>query len=155
MSEAQIKAALDGWFFKFNHVNGEVKARRVPRDFMPDHCPPSSSNTGENSNWEAWQDDTIRTMREAGEFWHDIAKAVGKSASTVNKRYSELCLKEGKKRTDIGVRAFHRYSQEVEDKVVAMRHRGLQYTEIGERLGMTHLQTYAVYRRYRDREQRA
>lgn len=103
--------------------------------------------------WRPEEDDTIFTMRSAGERWSAIAKAIGVSMATATKRYHQICVARGVEPLSNELTASRKFTPEQAARVVELRKAGLQFAEIGEILGIDRIKANHIFLRWQKRQQ--
>lgn len=153
MSEAQIRQALDGWFYTLDHEKGRTIGIEVPADYIPSHKPKYDASgdveVHYGHQWTAVEDATILAMREAGNSFRAISAAIGMSVTAVTRRHSALVPGH---RPRVARRRWH--SDEIVQRVLALREINLPFPEIGREVGVTKQQARDIYRHHQLRKAR-
>ena len=161
-TEAYMKQWLDGWFFTIDFGQGRTRSTVVPCDYIPDHkqmyaADPEDGTTAQYNRkpFSRSEDATILDMRKNQMRWKDIAKAVGRSAGSVQERYIQLCRKLGLD-ADVGhFRATKPVTPDMKARIVEMRANGYSFGEIAKELELTVNQVadhyYRIAKRVKER----
>jgi hypothetical protein len=163
MTEAEIKAALDGHYYTMSYgvkgisvvdlARGEKRDNEgADEEVFPDLFP--KENKGGKPTSIDWsdKDDTIIALRSSGLEFSKIAKAVGVSPATVRWRYLRLCQVLGLDGKPDAV--YKKYNPEIEAEIVAMRHAGTTFVAIGMHFGMSKASACTLYYRWYQRTHR-
>ena len=154
-TEADMKAALDGWLFKMDFELGRTRASEVPVDHIPDHKPKFFFEEDDDKphinahRWTPQEDETLITMRRHRHTFREIGKALGLSQSATQGRYELLRTRLG-----LGPNAPMRktkYPEELLQRIIDLRETGMGFEEIGEIVGLTRIQANTLHRDHKRR----
>jgi hypothetical protein len=158
-TEADMKAALDGWFYKMDFELGRVRAIEVSANHIPDHTPSRSFEEYDDDRpppnahrWTAQEDETLLTMRRHRHTFREIGEAMGMSKSSIQNRYEVLRTRLGLS-NDAPVRQ-SKYPEEMLERIRQMRETGMGFDEIGPLFGLTRVQANTLHRDYKRRLER-
>lgn len=100
--EQLMRAKLDGWFFAVNPFSGEIKPRRVSRNYVPSYDAEltqvrraTGKMNGKFKSFTSEIDDAIVAGRAKGMTWDQIGATVKRSAGNIRPRYIDLCRMRG------------------------------------------------------------
>ena len=167
ITELEMKEALDGRFFWFDHKNERIGCSLVPKDYIPDHCPEEddeaksilveSGRRGGRTKRRAWtlaEDELLLELRAKGLRWQHVGKQIGRGDKGARARYKELCKAREIAPTKCNRAKRNMLTMAQKREIIRLVGEGLTFPEIDAALGLPDFWARDYCTRYR-REQNA
>lgn len=164
-TEQEMKEALDGRFFWFDHKHERIGCSIVPKDYIPDHSPEedeevnaalvASGRKGGMAKRRAWthaEDEMLLELRAQGLRWQHVGKRLGRGDKGARARYLELCKSREIAPTKCNRAKRNMLTMAQKAAIIKLLGEGLSFAEIDAALGLPDFWARDYCTRYR-REQ--
>ncbi len=158
-TEREMKEALDGRFFWFDHSNERVGCSLVPKDYIPSHRTTSDEDAlaesgrkggmAERRGWTQAEDEKLIELRGEGLRWQHIARRMGRGDKAARLRYLALCKARGMTPVKCSKAPRAVLTMHQRDEIIRLREAGYSFPEIDAELGLPDLYARNYYTRFK------